>query len=436
MTKKVNFGTEPPLESGLAFARGSFARAVGLVALLRLSGGALLFLSQLLLAAWMGAADFGAYSLAWACVAVLATLAGLGLPGTCVRYISSYRAEGNHERLRGLLEFSRRRVLLTAAAIAIVGIVLAPVIAADSPYRNTLRLAFLAIPALALLNLDAACARGFNWMALSTMAEQIVRPVVLILLAAMLVAWAPMSRAEYFVLACAGAYFLAALAQHHIVKRRIRSILPDGATLHENRAWTSVSAAMLVLNGSQVIRANMDPILLGMLLSPEDVGIYTAAFRTATLVSFVFMISSVAAQPTISSLHVQESSRELSRFVATATRGVFLASLLAGLTLAVAGPLILRLFGPGFVSGYPSLLILIGAHVLVAAFGPLGSVLIMTGRQRSAAYVSVAALPLQAALSTVLIGLIGIQGAALGTGAGLLLTQLTLYVLAKRKSAP
>jgi O-antigen/teichoic acid export membrane protein len=87
------------------------------------------------------------------------------------------------------------------------------------------------------------------------------------------------------------------------------------------------------------------------------------------------------------------------------------------------------------VSGYPALLILIAAHVLAAAFGPLGSVLITTGRQKSAAYVSVASLPVQAALSTVLIGSLGVPGAALGAGAGLLLTQLALYVLAGRKGA-
>jgi len=49
---------------------GSFAKAVGTVSGLRIAGGGLLFLSQTLLAVWMGPDAFGHYSYAWAWVAV------------------------------------------------------------------------------------------------------------------------------------------------------------------------------------------------------------------------------------------------------------------------------------------------------------------------------------------------------------------------------
>jgi hypothetical protein len=44
--------------------------------------GALLFLRQVLLAARMGAENVGLCSFAWACGAILRTLAGLGMPAT------------------------------------------------------------------------------------------------------------------------------------------------------------------------------------------------------------------------------------------------------------------------------------------------------------------------------------------------------------------
>jgi len=58
---------------------GSFVHAVGALSFVRLIGGLVLFLSQILLARWMGRDAFGIYSYAWAWVAVLASVANLGL---------------------------------------------------------------------------------------------------------------------------------------------------------------------------------------------------------------------------------------------------------------------------------------------------------------------------------------------------------------------
>ena len=122
--------------------------------------GVLLFLSQVLLAAWMAADDFGTYSFAWACVAILGTLAGLGMPGTSVRFIAKYDAEGDPSRLRGLLRFCRVNSLVAAIVTTLLAVTRVAMFAGETRYSGALRLSFLAIPALALLNLDAAYARS------------------------------------------------------------------------------------------------------------------------------------------------------------------------------------------------------------------------------------------------------------------------------------
>jgi hypothetical protein len=62
-------------------------------------------------------------------------------------------------------------------------------------------------------------------------------------------------------------------------------------------------------------------------------------------------------------------------------------SVLAGVLLCIAGPFILRLFGTVFTRGYPSLLILLAGHVAAARLGPVTSLLVMTGHQRTAALI-------------------------------------------------
>jgi O-antigen/teichoic acid export membrane protein len=232
--------------------------------------------------------------------------------------------------------------------------------------------------------------------------------------------------------ACVAAYVLASLVQHLCVRRAVEARVLPGERRVEPSAWLAMSAGMLLLNGSQTIRMNVDPLLVGVMLQPADVALYTAAMRTATLVSFVMMVAGVVAQPRISALHTLRSDRELSRFLTATTRGVFLVSLGIGLLLALAGRPILALFGPEFVAAYPVLLILVAAHVLAAAMGPLTSALVMTGRQAWAAAIHAAALPVSAVFSVVLIALLGLIGAALAAAASLILTQLVLYLLVRR----
>ena len=410
----------------------SFLRAVGGVSIVRASGGALLFVSQLLLASWMGADDFGIYSFAWACVAILATLVGLGMPGTSVRFIAKYEAEGDPSRLRGLLRFSRVNTLLAGLIVTPLAMAATVAFSGESRYADALCLAFLAIPALAFLNLDAAFARGFNWMTGSAIAEQIARPTILIMLGALVVVLVMDPDVGHFVVACVGAYVLASLVQHLCVRKAVEARMPAGERRAEPTEWLAVSAGMLLLNGSQTIRMNTDPLLVGLMLQPADVAIYTAAMRTATLVSIVMLVAGVVAQPRISALHALRSNRELSGFLSATTRGVFLVSLVIGLMLALAGRPILALFGPEFVAGYPVLLVLVAAHVMAAAMGPLTSALVMTGQQAWAASIHAAALPVSAVLSFVLISLFGLIGAALAAAASLILTQLVLYLLVRR----
>jgi O-antigen/teichoic acid export membrane protein len=411
----------------------SFLKSVGAVSVIRLAGGALLFLSQLLLARWMGASAFGVYSYAWAWVAVLGPLAGLGFAGTSVRFLATYRVQGADARIRGLLGFGRVLTLASSLIVAACGLLVVHTMAGNSPYGSALQAAFLGIPLLAFVGLDAANARGFNWMALSAVAEQIGRPAALILFGWLFVKLGTNTGALDYVIICVLAYFIAALAQHLVVRRKIYAVIGSGASELETAVWLRVSGGMLLLNGAEMIRLNTDLVLVGTLLGPVDVGVYTAVVRTATLVSFVLNITSMVAQTNLASLHAQKRRAELLRFVASTTRTIFLTSLVIGAALALCGQLILGRFGPGFSAGYPALLILIGAHILVAGFGPLTSVLLMTGHQVPAATIYGISALTGAVLNFLLIPSLGIVGAAFASGVNLLLAQAALAVVVRRR---
>jgi len=412
---------------------GSFFRSVGAFSTVRLAGGLVLFLSQILLARWMGRDSFGIYSYAWAWVAVLASVAGLGLGGASVRFLASYRVQNDAARIRGLIQFGTIVTLASASAIAMVGLLSSEFAVKHSPYLGSLQIAFLAIPALALLLLDAAYARGFTWMAVSAVAEQIGRPLVLILLGWLWVSAHGGTSAASWVALCAVSYFAAALAQHRIVRSRISGEIGAGPSEYETTAWLRVSFAMLLVNAAQIIRMNTDLILVGTMLGPAEVGVYTAAVRAATLVSFVLTVASLVAQPRMVAMHAQGRRDELRKFVGSTTRSIFVVSLLLGGGLAVFGERVLGFFGSEFVGGYQALLVLIAGHVLAAASGPLTSLLAMTGHHGRAAAVHGVSTLTNALLIVVLVPRLGIVGAALATSLNLALTQVALIVAARQR---
>jgi len=392
----------------------------------------LLYISQILLASWMGSYAFGLYSFAWAWVAILATLAGLGLAGTAVRYVAAYLAEGNQALNRGVQAFGRVAILLSSLCTLAIAYCVVLLWIPASPYRDPLLLAFIGVPALAFLHLEAAYARGYHWVVLGGIFEQICRPSILIAAGALVALFFGSTAAEPYVLLCVLAYLCAAAGQHFVLRHRIAPTLTPVQPAYRRKEWLRFAFAMLLLNGSQIVRSNTDLIMVGAYLMPNDLGTYTAALRTSTLVAFVLSVASVAAQPTISAFHAQGRWVELGRFIAQVTLCILGVTVLVGLTVAILGHYILGLFGHEFQAGYPALLILISGFALVAPLGPITSLLIMTGRHYPAAGVHTASIGVNLALNALFIPLWGIEGAALATASSLCLSNIGLFLVAQR----
>jgi O-antigen/teichoic acid export membrane protein len=411
---------------------GAFAKAVGTVSSLRIAGGGLLFMSQALLAGWMGPDAFGRYSFAWAWVAVLASMGSLGLGATSVRYIAAYRAVALASRLRGLLHFGRTVTIGGSGVIALIALVVVSNLPAHSSYQGSLAIALFAIPLLSVLALESAYARGFGWMGLSVIGSQIGRPAFLIVGGLLVSMIAQTGRAEPYVMACLCAYFLAATAQHLAVRRRISAVLEPGPRELDATSWIKMAGAVLVLNASQTVRVNADLLITGSILPAHELGIYAAAVRTATLVAFIVSVASLVAQPTIAALHSQDLPVELRRFILLATRLIFVTSLVIGAGVGIFGKLILGLFGGEFVAGYTSLIILVTGHILAALFGPMTSLLIMTDKQIYAAVIHILSIIFSIILNLILIPRFGIAGAATATAVTLVVTNTGLVLVARR----
>ena len=97
----------------------------------------------------------------------------------------------------------------------------------------------------------------------------------------------------------------------------------------------------------------------------------------------------------------------------------FWPSLVMAIVVLALGELMLTLFGPDFVAGYPLLFLLCVGVVARSAVGPAESLLTMTGNENVCAFVYALTLTLNILLSVALIPLFGLWGAAIATAAAM-----------------
>ena len=82
-------------------------RLAGTIFIIRVVSAALAYLSQILLARWMGGSDYGVYVYVWTWVLLLGSMMDFGISASAQKIIPEYRTRGEHALLRGFLSGSR-----------------------------------------------------------------------------------------------------------------------------------------------------------------------------------------------------------------------------------------------------------------------------------------------------------------------------------------
>ena len=114
-------GLQPRLRAWLSGEHAAAQRMAGMAFVIRVSGAVVIFLSQILLARWMGGVEFGIYVYAWTWLQMIAEVVHLGLPLSAQRIIPEYTERGQKDWLGGFLIGSRWTVFATATLAAMLG---------------------------------------------------------------------------------------------------------------------------------------------------------------------------------------------------------------------------------------------------------------------------------------------------------------------------
>lgn len=408
------------------FALGAFAA--------RVVNAGLAFGTQILLARWLGERGYGVYSAIWVWVLVGGGILSLGLPVAALRLVPEYRERQDWAALRAFLARSRGLGALPSLALAALAL---PLLWSLSdrlgPYWPVAAVALLALPPYVLTDIQTGIARAWDFADLGLIADYILRPLLLLgLAAAFYLAGAPGTATAVMALTVA-AVALTALGQGLALERRVRARVPPGPSRPDYARWRAVAWPMLTVTGFTLMLGAADVLLLQFFVRPEEIAVYVAATKLVAIASFVgYGVANTSAHRFAAQM-ARGDRAAMARLAGATVRWTFWPTLAVVLALSLGAEPILALFGPGFAAGAPLVAVLGAGLVAGAAVGPADRALAMADHGRVTAAIYAAALAANVALCLALIPAFGPLGAAAGTALALALRAALLFAATRRR---
>jgi len=410
-------------------------RLAGTIFVIRVVSAALAYLSQILLARWMGGSDYGIYVYVWTWVLLLGSMMDFGISASAQKIIPEYRTRGEHALLRGFLAGSRWMTLAVSAAISLL---LAGAVRGLSPWIEAgavvpMYIGCLTLPAFVVANTQDGIARSHDWMRLGLMPQFILRQALIIGFTAGAFVLGFHLGASMAMLASAAAVWIAMIGQMAVLNRRLAGHIAPGPKTYNVRGWLAISLPILLVESFYLLLSYTDVLVLQQFRSSEEVGVYFAVVKTLALVSFIHFAMSATTAHRFAEYHALGDKVRLSAYVAHAINWTFWPSLIATLMLLALGEPLLWLFGPQFVTGYSIMFVAAIGLVVRAAIGPVERLLNMLGHQHICALAYALAFAMNVALCIALVPRFGGHGAAAATSISLTFETVLLFSIVRRR---
>lgn len=357
---------------------------------------------------------FGVFSILFAAVGLFSIVATFGQQITIMRWWNEYTHADDPSALKGALRFSAGTVLLGCAVVASGFFLWAAstqtwLLAAAATLFMVLQASVTTSAHLVRTAIGVGAGDGNSNLLVSVPA--------LIYLLIVLVAGGSAQSSTVFFLFAAGAGV--AIALHFILMRRkISRLFPGFASVrarYETSEWRSRSFKLWISNGLEAANQYLDVLLIGYLMSPAVAGAYFVTTRLANAFATASDTMHMFSTRHIPDLYYRGEFKQLNTLL-NSVAALTLAVIAAGMVVILGGGhLLLAIFNEAYVPYYPALAVLCLGTAALAASGPSGSILMLTGHEGRYLRIIGLTVLLRAAGFFLLIPFFGIMGAVSAT---------------------
>jgi O-antigen/teichoic acid export membrane protein len=412
-----------------------FLNQVSATLIMRVTGAGLAFITQILLARWMGIGEFGVYAYAWTLALMLGSISQLGLGTSSTRFVTDYLHRKRTARVSAFISFTICCVALAGLVLTLAGLGITAYVytGAGSPYYLPTAIALLMVPVMGLHIVGRGVNRGFGHILQAYIPGFLARPAIFLGLVAALYYAAQTITASLTMMCMLAVVAAVTLYQWIRIVRSPPAGPPNTRTKWHWRHWLAVSLPVLLVEGQYLLLSNLDIIMLKHWVAPNEIAKYFAAARTIAPLTFIYFAVSAVASHQLAKAHSAGDRDQLTGNMRRYITCTFWPTVAGLFVIMVIGQFLLDLYGKGFREGYSLFPILAVGILFQAATGPLRHLLMMTGNQNALAQTLTASTLLNIVLNVLLIPHWGIAGAAIATSASLSAACLSMAAVAYRR---
>lgn len=387
------------------------------------------------LARVLGIEGFKHYNVAVATLALLSSLATLGLEKYAQRALTAYCEAGEWSLARGFAFFGRNTVFLAATLAALIYVMVVTtrwLVAGTSPAWTTL-LALLFLPVMVLASFMLEVLASTGEVVRSTFVYRLVLPLCFLLPLALI--WiSPLEvTAGMAVLSYGAAWVASFLLLRRLALRSLPEEVMSADEAREPRVWLKRSAPFLVHSVMMTQFASLGIVGLELLGGDaESVAILAAAMQTGSFIVLLATSTNRLYGPIASSLIERRDYDGMMATIRERHTWIIPATLIYCAAMVLFGRRILGLYGPEFAAGYPALCFIAGGASISVWYAMAPNYLKFVGRNRLVLSITAAAALLNVGLLAVLGPRYGATGAGAAYGISLATMAVIFYILGLR----
>lgn len=209
-------------------------------------------------------------------------------------------------------------------------------------------------------------------------------------------------------------------------KRKIKKIEFD-------KSFLLYSFPLVLANLLGVLMVKIDIVMLGILSTKENVGIYQIVGQVTSAVSLILIVFSTVFAPKISEFYHQNNFDGIRNLYTKATRVLSSIGILSTVILIIFSNYFLSLFGQAAVEGSMALIYLSLGQLINISVGSVWTMMAMTGRPKLQLYANIIAFTTNITLNFILIPKYGIEGAAISTMITHFIINIIGYIAVSRR---
>lgn len=396
---------------------------------LRVMGGGLALIFNVLLARLLGADGAGLYFLAITVMTIAAVFGRMGLDNALLRFTAANAGVGDWTAVKGVYDKALILALLASGTAAVGMFVAAPWLSEKLFFKPELtapmRWMALAVVPMAVLTLNGQALKGLKRIRDSQLVQAVGVPALSLLGLALL-------GRVWGVHGAIWAYTLAAVLTAFIGSVMWRMATPQlrkRTGRFETRQLLRSSIPLFWVASMNLVMGCTASLLLGIWGTTADVGIFGVAHRTAMVTSYILIAVNTMAAPKFAALHRQGDMEALGATARSSAKLMAVAASPIFLLFVLCPGWVMRWFGSQFVEGAAVLIILAVGQFVNVATGSVGCLLMMSGHERLMRNNVMGISVLHFAVCLLLIPWAGAIGAAIATTISLVAMNLVSVVL-------